>query len=639
MGGFGLLGGGLDVRGLVDQILFAESAPIRRVEEKQDKVNLKIQAYTDLVSKLTELEGKIAALNDTEKFAAKLATSSNSDVFTVAADSNALNGTHQITVSRLALLDNFASDATFTTSNDVIGTGSFDLTVGSETTTITIDPTNSTLTGLRDAINDSGAEVNANIINDGSGFRLTITSKDTGSQNAISIDNNTLQLAGGSPFTFARTHENLLLVSDLDAELKIDGLLVTSGSNKVEGVIEGVTINLLGISSGPLTLTIADDTDTVKESIQEFVNAYNDAYSFVNSQFLYIEDVGSGTLAGESLVRSIQSDLSTIVRNAVSGLPGPLNNLQFAGVEIQGDGTLQIDDSRLDDKLENNFLDVKKMFLAFAETSNSSLTFLGVGPETLAGDYEVTISQLAEAATLTSPHSISTTLQTDETLTFSLGSENSVVSLTSNMTIDDVVSAINTQLDTDSIALTASKDGSDNLVITADNKGASTSFTVVSDIASPIPGQGTGFDTTGSSDAGEDLMGTIKDTVSGMVYAAKATADNVLVGDDGPVKGLRVQFDGSSTGVIGTLTLTLGYAEQLQRELEGLTDTVTGPISDTKTRLEERVESLEDDIESLEGRLLVRERFLLEQFAQADAALRQLSVLQSTINSQITQVL
>ena len=55
MGGFGLLGGGLDVRGLVDQILFAESAPIRRVEEKQDKVNLKIQAYTDLVSKLTEL--------------------------------------------------------------------------------------------------------------------------------------------------------------------------------------------------------------------------------------------------------------------------------------------------------------------------------------------------------------------------------------------------------------------------------------------------------------------------------------------------------------------------------------------------------------------------------------------------------
>ena len=404
-------------------------------------------------------------------------------------------------------------------------------------------------------------------------------------------------------------------------------------------MIEGVTIDLLGISSGPLTLTIADDTDTVKESIQEFVNAYNDAYSFVNNQFLFIEDVGSGTLAGESLVRGIQSDLSTIVRNAVSGLPGPLNNLQFAGVEIQGDGTLQIDDSTLDDKLENNFLDIKKMFLAFAETSSSSLTFLGVGPETVAGDYEVTISQLAEAATLTSPHSISTTLQTDETLTFTLGSDNSVVSLTSNMTIDDVVSAINTQLDTDSIALTASKDGSDNLVITADNKGASTSFTVVSDIASPIPGQGTGFDTSGSSDAGEDLMGTIKDTVSGMVHAAKATSDNVLVGDDGPVKGLRVQFDGSSTGVIGTLTLTLGYAEQLERQLDGLTDTVTGPISDTKTRLEERVNSLEDDIESLEGRLLIRERFLLEQFSQADAALRQLAVLHSTINSQITQVL
>ncbi len=631
-----MAGAGLDVIGLVDQLIFAESATVRRLESKQSGVETKIQAYKDLITKLADLESKISALNDTEKFGAKLGKSSDDDVLTATADSTAANGTHNIVVSRLALLDNFASDETFTTSDDAIGTGSFDLTIDSTTTTITVDSSNDTLTGLKNTINNSGAEVNANIINDGSGFRLTLTSKSSGADNAVVISSNTLTLEGGSPFTFARTH-SIGSVAELDASFTLDGLAVTSSSNAVKDAIEGVTLNLVGTSGSTVSVTISDDTETVKTAIQEFVDAYNEAYSFINGQSFFTEGVGAGTLAGDTLLRIIQSDLSSIVSTAVSGLSGPLDNLRAAGVEIQGDGTLKVNDSVLNDNLEDNFSDIKKLFLAFGETSNSNVIFLGVGSSTAAGTYEVNITQLAEAATITGPNDITPTLGANENLTFTLGSDISIVALTTDMTIDEVVTAVNTQFTTDSMALTASKSGSDQLVITSDNKGASVSFTVVSDVDTG-PGTSTGIGTGGMSDSGVDIDGTFKDTATDTVYAASATESDVLIGDEGLPTDLRVQFLGSSTGVFGTVTLTLGYAEQLERQLSTLTDSTLSPIDDTVTRLEGLVRIFADDILALQDRLTLRESFLIAEFSRADQALRNLSVLQATISAQITKV-
>lgn len=272
MGSFGIsvLGGGLDVRGIVDQLLFLEAAPIRRLDDKQVRVEGKIDAYNDLSSKLSDLLGKIGALNDAEKLATKLATSSDETVLTASATSTALNGTYQINVTELARLDSYVSDATFTSSDETIGTGSFDITIGSTTTTVTIDSTNNTLTGLQNTINNSGADVVANIVNDGSGFRLTITSKNSGSAGAITISNNTLTLSDGTtPFAFSRTDISITDPSQLDAQLNVNGLAITSSSNKIEDVIEGVTLNLK--STGNTTLTVEDDTDTVKSTIQDFV--------------------------------------------------------------------------------------------------------------------------------------------------------------------------------------------------------------------------------------------------------------------------------------------------------------------------------------------------------------------------------
>ena len=627
----GAFGGGLDVQGIVQQILFVESAPIRRLESEKGSIESRISAYNSLTSKLSSLQSTIESLNSSENFGARLAKSSDEDSLTANATSDAAVGTYQIQVSRLALFDNFASDSSFVASDAAIGTGSFDLTVGTTTTNITIDSTSNTLAGLKSAINNSGADVNAAIVNDGSGFRLTITSDTSGSDSAISISNNTLQLEDTTPFTFSRTH-SIASTSELDASLTVNGLSVTGSSNTVEDVIEGVTLNLSGTPASTITLTVSNDTETVKTKIQEFVDAYNDAYSYINDQFSYNAAAETaGALAGDGTLRRIQSSLAAIVSRSVDGLAGPVNNFSSAGIALQNDGTLEVDSSKLDTNLADNFADIQKLFIASGEATNSNVVFLGVGATTEAGTYEITITQLAEAATITSTNAIPGTLGTDETLTFTLGSETSIFNLTSAMTIDDIISGLTTQFATDSIALTASKDASDHLVITSNDKGAGVSLTVVSD----VDGVGTGIGTSGLSDSGQDLDGTIKDTATSIVYAARASAADILIGEDGPVKDLQIQFLGSTTGVFGNLTVSLGYAEQLERNLKQNTDSLEGPLADAVTGLEASIRRLDDNIRDLEDRLDLREQVLLRQFSKADQALQQLASLQSTIASQL----
>ena len=628
MGGFGVqFGGGLDVQSIVDQLIFIEAQPIRLLERRQSEVQQKIDAFSQFSTKLTELASKLSLLNSPENFAARLVESSNSDILSATADSTASPGAFNVSVNRLALIDNFVGDATFASSDEGIGTGSFDLTIDGQTTTITIDASNDTLQGLRDAINNSGAEAQAAVINDGSGYRLTITSDGSGEENAISISSNTLQLADTSPFTFSRTH-SIASVSELDAELVVNGLTVTSGSNSVSGVIEGVTLKLSGVSSpgSSVSVTVSNDTDKVKQAIEDFVDAYNDAVGFINSQFIVTGSEGqNGPLAGESLLRRIQSDLSQIVRSSIAGAPSELASLRAAGVELQSDGSLQINESTLTDKLASNFGDFQQLFLAFGQATGSGLSVVHIGSAVEAGNFEVNITQAATTAAVTGLNPIGATLGVNETLTFTQGSQTSIVSLLSSDDLATIVSKLNTQFSADGLELTASQSGSD-LVISASAKGSARSFTVVSD----VDGAGTGFGTAGQSGAGLDVAGTFTDLATTTVLSATGSGE-ILTGTEGIATGLAIGYSGASTGNVGTVDVSLGFAAQLESVLDRLTDNIDGPIHGSVERLSSRIRDIEDNIFNMEDRLEVRRQILLREFIRADQALQQLSTLQSQL--------
>jgi flagellar hook-associated protein 2 len=618
----GMFGMGLDVSSIVKQLIYAESAPIRALQQTQKTVQQKISAYGDLQSRLNQLKSALDDLNSAQKFSSKSAVSSKPEILTAAVDAGAVAGVYDFTVSRLAKADSHASDARFDSQTEALSSGGFDLTVGTTIKTITLDANNNTLAGLRDAINASGAGASASIIYDGAGYRLSITSQETGSAQAISIDNNTLELADGAALGFSRTH-SISSTAELDASFTVNGLAVTSGSNRVENSIAGVTLNLAGTSASPVMLTVSNDTEGIKTSIEKFVESYNSVYKYLNSQFTYGGEAGSSTqLRSESLLRKIQNDLSLIVGRSVTGVTGTWTSLRSAGVEVQQDGTLKVNASKLSEALNNNLEDVRKLFQTAGSVTDPSASFAGVRSTTQAGSYGVEITRAAEVASLASPNQITGTLGVDETLTVTMGSKTVVLPLTSDMTLEEVVAVVNAGFLEAGLSLKASAlEG--RLAVFSLSKGSNVSFEVISNLETT----GTGFGTTAIRAAGLDVAGTIGG------YAAEGNGE-YLTGLEADVQGLRVQYRGSSAATF-EVTVSLGYAGLLQRAVGVVTDTVSGLLKQRVETLEKDVKRIDLDIDNLQRRMELREKYLMEEFSRADQALQQLAQLQTTLNTQL----
>ena len=249
-----------------------------------------------------------------------------------------------------------------------MGTGTLTITVGSTSTNITVDSSNNTLTGLKDAINDSGADVNASIINVSSSstpdYRLVVQSKNTGTDNAAT-------LSGTSGLIFADTGTQVQAAAD--AKFSVNGLTVTRSSNTVSDVISGVTFTLLkeGDANGTVDandssskVTVSSDTAGLKSAIQSLVDAYNTVAKLINDQFELDPDTNKqGTLAGDPVLRGVLSRLRKEF-STPGGNETSFTYLSDIGISFQRDGTLKIDDGKLTSALDSDPTGVSKLFLS-----------------------------------------------------------------------------------------------------------------------------------------------------------------------------------------------------------------------------------------------------------------------------------
>ena len=233
----------------------------------------------------------------------------------------------------------------------------------SASTNITIDTTNNTLTGLKEAINESGAAVTAAIVNVGTtaspDYRLIVKSKDTGTANAASI---TSTLSGGNtndPFAAGGS----VVQAAADAAFTVDGLSVTRSSNTVSDVIGGVTFTLLkaGDSSN---ISVANDTGSISKKIQSFVDAYNAVIQIANAHYTLDPTTNQqGVLASDPVLRGVVSQLRAEV-SAISRGGTSYSYLSDIGVRFEDDGTLALDSSVLSEALNDNSDGVQKLFLS-----------------------------------------------------------------------------------------------------------------------------------------------------------------------------------------------------------------------------------------------------------------------------------
>lgn len=374
---FGGLASGLDTNALISGLVKAERRPIELLQFQQARFQTQQGVLTLLSGNLSSLKSAAQALSLSTDFSKRTATSSDTSVLTASADSTAQTGTYNLSVTTLAKAKSLQSSTSYTSTTAALGTGTLTIAVGTTNTNITVDATNNTLSGLKDAINNSGAAVTASIVNvsatSTAEYRLVVQSKNTGTANAVTISGT---LAGGSdPFAGGGT----VVQAAADAVFTVNGLSVTRGSNTVSDVIVGVSFSLLKEGGASSTVTVANDTAAIKSAVQKFVDAYNAVVKIGNDQFKSDPTTKrQGTLAGDPVLRGVASRLRAALTAPGANLTG-FKTVSEVGISFQKDGTLKLDDAKLSSALSSNFDGVKNLFIA---TQN------GVGkriPETVDG--------------------------------------------------------------------------------------------------------------------------------------------------------------------------------------------------------------------------------------------------------------
>ena len=362
-------GSGLDLEGLITKLMQVEQQPLVDLNTKEAKVQAKISALGSLNSAIATLQGTASGLTPatgqtaSAKFATFKATVADTTYATASATTSAVAGSYALEVTTLAQYHRLVTpSAAYSSSTSTIPTGTlviergavsgaaFTRASGTSAVSVTIDSSNNTLAGLRDAINAADAGVTATIVTGTGGARLVLTSKDSGTGYQM-------RLSGLTGFDFDPVAAAGTLSQATadggqaagDAALKLNGIAITSSSNTVTNALDGVTINLLKQTSSATTLTVSkDSTSSITSGLNAFIKAYNEAVGTISQLGSYnAETKEAGTLNGNATLRVVQSQLRSLVFSTPAGASGDYKTLSSIGVGVQRNGTLVLDSAKL----------------------------------------------------------------------------------------------------------------------------------------------------------------------------------------------------------------------------------------------------------------------------------------------------
>lgn len=267
---------------------------------------------------------------------------------------------------------------------------------------ITIDSSNDTLSGIRDAINNANLGVTATIVNDGSNtpYHLVLTSNQTGANESMQIsvqgDSGISSLLSYPPSTGGTMTQT---VPAQDAQLTVNGLSISSPSNTLSSALPGMGLILQ--QTGQSTVTVANNTSAVQKNIDSFVSAYNTLQSTISSLTAYVPGGTNGPLIGDATTMQIENQLQQVIASALTGTGSGYSSLSSVGIALNNDGTLSVDDTTLAQALQTNPNQFAALFGTAGSATNSNVTYLVGGTNTQPGSYAVNITQAATQATVT----------------------------------------------------------------------------------------------------------------------------------------------------------------------------------------------------------------------------------------------
>jgi flagellar hook-associated protein 2 len=363
--------GPIDVQSIVTALMQVQSLPMNQLNSQISADQSQISAFGQIQSSLSSLQTAAQGLNDLTLWKSVTGTSTDSTSVGVTTSSGALAGNFAVNVSQLASPQTAVS-GDFASSSTVVGGGTLQIQLGSysaSSNSFTADSTRpassitiaagSTLSQIQSAINSAGAGVQASLVNDGGQVRLMLTATSSGTANAFKIttqdsDGNNTDNSGLSALTVDPTGSGNIGISQqaADAKYSIGGVNLTSSSNHVTNALDGVSLDLLKTTSSPVGIQIASDKTGITNAVNSFVSAYNKTVGLIQNLTSY--DAGTktaGQLQGNFQAVAMLGQLQNLVSQTVG--TGSLSSLSAAGVQVQKDGTLSLNNTTFSNALSD----------------------------------------------------------------------------------------------------------------------------------------------------------------------------------------------------------------------------------------------------------------------------------------------
>ena len=388
------IGSGLDVATILSKLMAVEQRPLTLLQNQANGLNTRLSNVGKMQGYFSALRDKSNALTGTTLWGSTIATSADTAAVKVSTSTGAVAGNYAVNVSRLAvgqtatgtaLASSAAtlSEGTLTIELGSYGSGDpaadFSAKSGSSAVAITIGAGETSLASIRDKINAAGAGVSATLVSDASGTRLSLRSKETGAENAFRVS--VAETTGdGDPATglSALAYDATVAASPMsrstsaaNASLTINGIAVTSASNTLSNVVDGLTLTLLRTTTGDVDVGVADDTASVKAAVTDFVSAFNTLASFIRTQTAYNADNKSGgALQGDSATLALQNQLRGVL-NEGSSASSTWSRLSDIGLGLKSDGTLETNETKLSNAL-GNLPELKKLLATDGASAGES---------------------------------------------------------------------------------------------------------------------------------------------------------------------------------------------------------------------------------------------------------------------------
>ncbi|MEO8805355.1 MAG: flagellar filament capping protein FliD [Burkholderiaceae bacterium] len=376
------IGSGLDINSIITQLVAVEQVPLNKLKTEATTLQTKLSTYGKVQSYLSALREASSALTRTDTWGATTGTSSDPSAVGVTTSATTKTGSYALSVQSLAASQSNAT-GTFANADSLVGEGSLHIELGTwgagqtsftpkagvTAIDITIASPGASLAELRDQINAAGAGVTASVLSDANGARLVLRSTATGASNGFRVgvtdtDGNNTNATGLSALAFDPSAGVTTMAQALaaaNASATLNNLPISSESNTLSNVLDGMTLTLNKVTTAPVQLTAAQDNTSMRKALDTFVTAYNDLNKLLADQTKY--DAGTkaaGGLQGDSAAVGIRAQMRAMI-GSTGGVSTMFKRLSDIGFDVKLDGSISLSDTKINNALAN-LAETKKLF-------------------------------------------------------------------------------------------------------------------------------------------------------------------------------------------------------------------------------------------------------------------------------------